>query len=86
MSTCLSWIHNNNTKAKNKLYKHFSPDAVEEANLSEWDNNVQRMVTLSEHEATDEEKEIAALPWLIDMGALKSPISEDSLVKFNDGN
>jgi len=44
------------------------------------------MVTLSERKAIDEEKEIAALPWHIDMGALKSSISEDSAVKFSDGN
>jgi len=44
------------------------------------------MVTRSKREAIDEEKEIVALAWLIDMGSLKIPISEDSAVKLNDGN
>jgi len=44
------------------------------------------MVTPSEREAVYEEKEIAALLKHIDMGALKSPISEDSAVKLSDGN
>ena len=74
------------TKQINELYTYFSPDIVEESNLSEWDNNAQRMVTPSKHEAIDEEKEIAALPWLIDMRALKSPISEDLVVNLNDVN
>jgi len=44
------------------------------------------MVASSEREAIDEEKEIVALPWHIDMRALKSPISEDSSVKISDRN
>jgi len=55
------------TKQTNELYAHFSPDTVEAANLSEWDNNAQRMITPSEREAINEEKDITALPWLIDM-------------------
>jgi len=67
-------------KQKNEI----SPDTVEDANLSEWDKDDQRMVTPSKRKAVDEEKDITALPWLIDMGALKSPISGDSAVKFSD--
>jgi len=50
------------TKQTNELYKHFSPEKVEEVNLSEWDNNAQRMVTPSKRKTIDEEKEIAVLP------------------------
>ena len=70
-----AYLRSTTTKIKqtNELYKHFSPDVVEEENLSEWDNNAQSIVSPSKREAINEEKEIAALPWLIDIGALNVP-------------
>ena len=47
------------------VYKHFCPGAVHEATQSTWDETEQRMITPSEEEAIQEEREISNIPWLV---------------------
>ena len=47
------------------VYKHFCPDAVNEAIHSTWDEVEHRMITPSEEEAIQEEREISNIPWLV---------------------
>ena len=78
--------HGKNEKITADIYKHFTPSAVEEARASEWDDKTKRMITPLEREALSEERELANISWLIDMGDLESPIAEDTEVKFGDGD
>ena len=78
--------HGKNEKIKSDIYKHFTPCAVEEARASEWDDEAKRMITPLERKALSEERELANISWLIDLGDLESPIAEDSAVKFGGGD
>lgn len=47
------------------VYKHFCPEAVNEAIQSTWDETEERMITPSEEAAIQEEREISNIPWLV---------------------
>ena len=68
-----------------KLFKHFSPEAVTEANASTWDKTTKRVITPSEKEALAEEDVISNIPWMIDLTALNTSIDEAQSVTFQDG-
>ena len=44
------------------------------------------MITPSERDTLNKEKDIEALTWLIDLSAMNSPILEDAEVSFGDGD
>ena len=73
-------------KQKADLFKYFTPGAVEEAKLSEWNTKNKLMIITSEKDALDEESVTESLPRLVDLGALKSPMSEDTAFFFGGGN
>ena len=74
------------TKAEaNTLYKHFTPEAVKEANLSTWDNTTGRIITPSEKEALAEESAVSNIPWMVDLTALDASLDESQSVTFKDG-
>lgn len=82
-----AWLSHDmiNKVDKSKLFKHFSPEAVTEANNSTWDDTTKRMITPSEKEALAEEDEIANIPWMIDLTALDTSVDETQSVTFQDG-
>ena len=52
-----AWLaHNLSSSQTNSLYKHFSPEAVEEASAAEWDEEKNRVITPKEKNAMEEEK------------------------------
>ena len=80
------WLAHKLTQVQNReLYKHFTPEAVEEALASEWDNKLKRVITPKEKKAIEEEKSIAAIPWMIDLTALDNSLDENTSVTFRDG-
>ena len=54
-----------------QLYKHFTPEAVEEATQAEWDKKEECIVTQTEKQAQAEEQAVANIPWLIDLTHMK---------------
>ena len=67
------------------LYKHFTPEAVEEASAAEWDDKNKRIITPKERNAMEEENAITAIPWMIDMTALDASLDENQSVTFKEG-
>ena len=81
-----AWLSHDLTKADTiSLFKHFSPEAVTEANNSTWDKKAKRMITPTEKEALAEEDEISNIPWMIDLTALNTSVDETQSVTFQDG-
>ena len=81
-----SWLAHDITKAEaNTLYKHFTPEAVTEANLSTWDDTTKRTITPSEKEALAEESEVSNIPWMVDLTALDTSLDESQSVTFKNG-
>ena len=81
-----AWLsHDLNKTDTTSLFKHFSPEAVTEANNSTWDEKTKRMITPTEKEALAEEDEISNIPWMIDLTALDNSLDETQSVTFQDG-
>ena len=67
------------------LQKHYTPEAINEADGATWDADNHRIITPAESRANDEEKEVANISWLVDMSALDT-LDETTTIEFNDGN
>ena len=67
------------------LYKHFTPEAVTEANSSIWDSPTKRIITPYEKEALIEETVVSIIPQIIDLTALDTSLDKTQSVTFKDG-
>lgn len=68
-----------------KLYKNFTPEAVEEAITVKYEEDAERMMTPAEKESMEEEKTVANIEWVISLSAMSGPATEEGEVKCQDG-
>ena len=79
----VAWLSHESETEDTLLYKHFSPDAVQEAKDSRWDEETQRVITRSEENANAEEEVIANISWLVDLDKLDN--DSDGAISFQSG-
>ena len=81
-----AWLaHKLTSTQTTSLYKHFSPEAVEEASAAEWDDVKKRIITPKERHAMEEDKALTDIPWMIDLTALDASLDENQSVTFKEG-
>ena len=80
-----AWLHQKVLGTEQKsLFKHFTPESVKEALISEWDEATARIITPSEKSAISEEEAVKNIPWLVNIDELDDD-SIESKITFNDG-
>ena len=80
-----AWItFEESDKIKATVFKSFDPHSVQEARESTWDDENLRIITPSERAANDDEKDVADIPWLLDIKDMNDD-EDETAIKYANG-